>query len=58
MGKPHVHSGLSIRKLRPAIFEIRVGLDTRILFARESGDIVLVFAGSHNQVRAWLKENV
>jgi hypothetical protein len=58
MGKPHVHSGLSVRKLRRAIFEIRAGLETRILFARESGDIVLVFAGNHNQVRAWLKENV
>ena len=57
IGKPHAHSGLSIRKLRPAIFEIRAGLQTRVLFARESGDIVLVFAGNHNQVRAWLKEN-
>ena len=58
MGKPHVHSGLSIRKLRRAIFEMRAGLQIRILFARESGDIVLVFAGDHGQVRAWLKENV
>ncbi len=58
IGKPHIHSGLSIRKLRPAIFEIRAGLQIRILFARESGDIVLMFAGDHNQVRAWLKENV
>ena len=58
MGKPHVHSGLSIRKLGRSIFEIRAGLETRILFARESGDIVLVFAGNHNQVRTWLKENV
>jgi len=57
MGKPHVHSGLSIRKLLPAIFEMRVGLQTRVLFARESGDLVLVFVGDHAQVRAWLKEN-
>jgi hypothetical protein len=40
MGKPHVDSGLSIRKLRPALFEIRAGLQIRVLFARESGDIV------------------
>ncbi len=57
VGKPHVHTGLSIRKLRPAIFEIRAGLQVRILFARESGDIVLVLAGNHNEVRTWLKEN-
>ena len=58
LGKPHVHSGLSIRKLRPAIFEVRAGLQIRVLFARDAGDIVLVFAGNHNQVRAWVKENV
>ena len=58
MGKPHVHSGLGIRKLGKAMFEIRAGLQTRVLFARESGDLVLVFAGNHNQVHAWLKENV
>jgi len=58
MGKPHIHSGLSIRKLGRSIFEIRAGLETRILFARESGDIVLVFAGNPKQVRTWVKENV
>ncbi len=41
-----------------AIFEIRAGLETPTLFARESGEIVLVFAGNHNQVWTWLKENV
>jgi mRNA-degrading endonuclease RelE of RelBE toxin-antitoxin system len=56
-GHPHVHSGLSIRKLRKAIFEIRAGLDIRILFTRESRDIVLVLAGDHDEVRAWLKDN-
>ena len=58
MGKPHIHSGLSVRKLRRAIFEFRTGLEIRALFARESGDIVLVFVGSHDQVRSWLKENL
>ena len=58
MGKPHIHSGLSIRKLSRVTFELRVGLRIRVLFARESGDLVLVFAGDHNEVRAWLKENL
>jgi len=57
IAKPHVHAGLGVRKLRRAIFEIRSGLQIRVLFALESGDIVLVFAGDHNQVRAWLKQN-
>ena len=57
IGAPHIHSGLSLRKLRPSIFEIRAGLRIRVVFAREAGDIVLAFAGNHNQVRAWLKEN-
>ena len=58
MGRPHLHSGLSIRRLRRAIFEVRAGLQIRVLFALESGDIVLLFAGDHDEVRAWLKENV
>jgi hypothetical protein len=57
-GHPHVHTGLSIRRLRPAIFEIRVGLQLRVLFAYESGDAVLILAGNHDEVRAWLKENI
>lgn len=57
IGHPHVHSGLSIRRLRHALFEIRAGLRIRILFARESGDIVLIFVGNHDEVGAWLKEN-
>jgi hypothetical protein len=58
LGRPHLHTGLSIRKLRPSVFELRVGLETRVLFVRDSTDIVLVFAGNHTQVRGWLKENV
>jgi mRNA-degrading endonuclease RelE of RelBE toxin-antitoxin system len=57
LGKPHIHSGLSVRKLRKAIFEIRADLKIRLLFARESGDIVLVFAGDHDEVRACVKSN-
>ena len=44
LASPHVPSGLSVRKLRPAIFELRAGLQVRVLFAREGGDLVLMFA--------------
>ncbi len=57
LGKPHEHSGLGVRKLRKKLFELRAGLQIRILFAMESGDVVLTFAGSHDEVRAWIKEN-
>jgi hypothetical protein len=53
----HVHAGLGIRKLRPSLFEFRAGLDIRVLLVRESRDYVLVFAGNHDEVRAWLKAN-
>ena len=58
MGKPHIHSGLSIRKLRPAIFELRASIEIRVLFGIESGDVVLIFAGNHDEVRVWLKRHV
>jgi hypothetical protein len=55
---PHVHAGLGIRKLRPSLFEIRAGLDVRVLLLRESHDYILGFAGNHDEIRAWLKANV
>ena len=56
-GKPHIHAGLGIRKLGKKIFELRSGLKVRVLFTPYSGGFVLLFAGNHDQVLAWLKEN-
>jgi hypothetical protein len=30
-GRPHIHTGLGIRKLRPRLFEFRLGIDLRVL---------------------------
>ena len=56
-GKPHIHAGLGIRKIGKQILELRSGLKVRVLFVRDSRDFVLLFAGDHDQVARWLKEN-
>ena len=54
-GKPHLHSGLSIRRLRQNYFECRVGLDIRLAFRVERGRMIFVAAGSHNEIRKLIK---
>jgi mRNA-degrading endonuclease YafQ of YafQ-DinJ toxin-antitoxin module len=55
-GHPHRHAGLGIRKLVKNYFEIRVGLDLRLVFRAEQDAIVFTFAGSHDEVRRFLKQ--
>lgn len=54
-GHPHRHQGLGIRKLSPAYFEIRVGLDIRLVFQNCPDCLLFVMAGSHDEVRAFLR---
>ncbi|MBI5386864.1 MAG: hypothetical protein HZA90_19500 [Verrucomicrobia bacterium] len=54
-GRPHVHSGLSIRKLRPSVFECRAGLDLRILFRDRPESLQVAFIGTHDEVQHELK---
>ena len=52
---PHRNTGTGIRKLhRSGIFEARVGLDLRLVFAHQKGELILATAGSHNEVRKYL----
>jgi mRNA-degrading endonuclease YafQ of YafQ-DinJ toxin-antitoxin module len=53
---PHQHTGLSVRKLVKNYFEMRVGLDQRLIFKVESDLIIFVFAGTHDEVRRFLKQ--
>lgn len=55
-GRPHRHSSLGIRAFG-RYFEFRAGLDLRILFLPEGGDLFLCFVGNHNQIRAFIREN-
>ncbi len=55
MGTPHGHAGLGIRKLHPSgIYEARVGLGLRVVFALRVDQAILVRVGSHDDVRKYL----
>jgi len=48
--------GLGLKSMKPGIWEIRAGLDDRILF-RWTGDIVeLLLLGNHGEVRRILRQ--
>jgi len=55
LGQPHRHAGLGIRKLVRNYFEMRVGLDLRLVFKLESNCVSFVFAGTHDGVERFLK---
>ena len=54
-GHPHRHRGLGIRKLSPTFFEIRVGLDIRLVFQNRPDALLFVMAGNHDAVQAFLR---
>ena len=56
-GHPHRHQGLGIRKLSSAYFEIRVGLDIRLVFQNCADCLLFVMAGNHDEVRAFLRSH-
>ena len=57
MGDPHTHAGLGLRKLhRSGLWEARVGLGLRIVFGLQPDLLALVRAGSHEDVRRYLRE--
>ena len=53
-GRPHLHSGLSIRKLGRQIYECRTAMDWRLLFMAQKGLLTFDFAGDHDEVRDYL----
>ena len=54
-GKPHIHSGLSIRKLGKILYECRTGLDWRLVFEAQKSLLVFDFAGNHQDVQNYLR---
>ena len=57
-GKPHLHAGLGLRRLTPRLFEFRISTGTRVVFAYiKPRTFRLAMTGSHDEVRAWLREN-
>ena len=58
-GKPHFHAGLGLRRLRDNVFEFRVSRGIRVVFLFfKPNRLQLMMTGNHDEVRAWLKENV
>jgi hypothetical protein len=58
-GKPHGHAGLGLRRLRGNVFEFRISRGLRVVFLFfKPNRLQLMMTGNHDEVRAWLKENV
>jgi hypothetical protein len=58
-GKPHAHAGLGLRRLHKNLFEFRISRDIRVVFLFfRPNRLQLMMTGNHDEVRAWLKENV
>ncbi|MEK7449289.1 MAG: hypothetical protein AAB019_07365 [Planctomycetota bacterium] len=47
--------GLGLKKLRRSYWEIRAGLDIRIIFMLEKETVTFVLTGTHNDIRRFLK---
>ena len=54
-GNPHAHRGLGIRRLTGNFFEIRVGLDLRLVFQNRPESILFLTAGSHDEIQKFLR---
>ena len=54
-GKPHLHSGLGIRRMRRSYFEFHVGRDIRVVFRLKGSEAMLEMIGTHDDVRRFLK---
>ena len=50
-GAPHVHTGLSNRRLHAGYYECRAGLELRVVFRVTRDGLDLVIAGNHDTVR-------
>jgi hypothetical protein len=54
-GRPHIHSGLSIRKIAPDTFECRTDLKLRLVFSAGKNILLFDFAGDHDEVQNYLR---
>ena len=58
-GKPHTHGGLGVRRLGGNLFEFRISKGLRVVFLfLKPRRLMLMMTGNHDQVMAWLKENL
>jgi hypothetical protein len=55
-GRPHLHTGLGIRRLRKNLFECRAGLELRVLFLAERGVLTAYDVMTHSEVQKFLRD--
>lgn len=56
IGDVHRHAGLGLRKLhRSGVWEARIGLGLRIVFAVDRQACTFVRAGTHDEIRRFLR---
>jgi hypothetical protein len=58
-GRPHMHSGIGIRRLTKTIFECRIGLDDRLafVFIATPPELVFFFIGNHDGIQKLIRSN-
>ena len=54
-GRPHVHSGLGIRKLGQRLFECRGSIALRFIFQDRPAELFVSFLGNHDELKALLR---
>ena len=54
-GRPHVHSGLGIRKLGNKLFECRGNVTLRFIFQDRPSELFVSFLGNHDEIKALLQ---
>ena len=54
-GRPHLHSGLDIRKLGNKLFERRGNVALRFIFQDRPSDLFVSFLGNHDEIKELLQ---
>ena len=54
-GNPHGHAGGGVRKLKGRWYEVRAGLELRLVFKECDDCLSFEFMGNHDEVRRFLK---
>lgn len=49
-GRPHLHTGIGIRKLAPHVFECRAGLRLRLVIRDKPESLEAQFLGRHDEI--------
>ena len=55
-GRPHAHTGISIRRLRKNVFECRAGLKLRLLFRQNADTLEFFFIGNHEEIHRIIRD--